>query len=129
MAPAVTRAIRLLSSLHGQSPTHKANAVASMTIFSKEHFPKFLGFVCFSGFFSGFCVQQSLRNKEVRVLECGNAGWGVATGLRLPMIVVLTIFLIYVSMQEEKEIRNVYAQRRFTVVLKNHQQQRANTIR
>ena len=38
-------------------------------------------------------------------------------------------FLIYVSMQEEKEIRNVYAQRRFTVVLKNHQQQRANTIR
>ena len=92
MAPAVTRAIRLLSSLHGQSPTHKANAVASMAIFSKEHFPKFLGFVCFSGFFSGFCVQQSLRNKEVRVLECGKAGWGVAPGLRLPMIVVLTIF-------------------------------------
>lgn len=71
MTPAVTRAIRMLSSLHGQSPTQKAYTVASMTVFSKKHFPKFLGFVCFTGFVSGFCFQESLRLKEVCFMKYG----------------------------------------------------------
>ena len=65
MAPAVTRAIRWLSTLQGQSSTQKANSIARMTVFSKEHFPKFLGLVGVSGFVSGFYLQQSLHNKKV----------------------------------------------------------------
>lgn len=68
MAPAVTRAVRVLSTLHGQSPTQKASSIASMTVFSKKHFPKFLGFVCASGFVSGFAFMESLHHKQVSMV-------------------------------------------------------------
>jgi len=69
MSPPVTRAVRMLSSMHGQTPAQRANRIASLTVFSKEHFPKFLGFVCLSGFFSGFYLMESLRNKQVRFVR------------------------------------------------------------
>lgn len=65
MSPPVTRAVRALSSLHGQTPAQKASQLASWTVFSKEHFPKFLGFVMVGGFATGFGFMESLRNQQV----------------------------------------------------------------
>ena len=65
MAPPVTRAVRLLSSMHG-SVSQIRQSGGGFGLFTPEHFPKPLAGIAITSTFAGFYTMEILTRSSVR---------------------------------------------------------------
>lgn len=67
MVPPVTRAIRLMSTMHSTVTTARveSNGLLRSTIFSAKHFPTFLGALSLSSGIAGFYTMDQMLHAEV----------------------------------------------------------------
>jgi hypothetical protein len=64
MAP-VTRAVRLLRNFHSSMRSTNGETILSRTIFSEQHFPKFLAVACVVSSVAGFQTMEYVRETHV----------------------------------------------------------------
>jgi hypothetical protein len=65
MAPPIIRAVRFLGNVHSNLRSANGETILSRTIFSEQHFPKFLAVVCVASTVFGFELMEYIRETHV----------------------------------------------------------------
>ena len=129
--PTITRAVRLLSTMHSLRKSGSGTLLtANLTIFSKEHFPKFLMATSLFSVFSGFYFMEYLRNRAVSRSQYDDKSLSFMWCLgRFGCLTIqsFTCFVLLASQQQEEVDRvyslhrqeQTYSLRRFTISVNN----------
>jgi hypothetical protein len=65
MAPTIIRAVRFLGNVHSNLRSANGETILSRTIFSEQHFPKFLAVACVVSSVVGFQTMEYIRETHV----------------------------------------------------------------
>jgi hypothetical protein len=65
MAPTIIRAVRFLGNVHSNLRSANGETILSRTIFSEQHFPKFLAVACVVSSVVGFQTMEYVRETHV----------------------------------------------------------------
>jgi hypothetical protein len=65
MATPVTRAVRFMCNIHSNLRSTNGETILTRTIFSEQHFPKFLAVACVVSTVGGFQTMEYIRETHV----------------------------------------------------------------
>jgi hypothetical protein len=65
MATPITRAVRFMSNIHSHLRSTNGETILNRTIFSEQHFPKFLAVACVVSTVGGFYTMDYIRETHV----------------------------------------------------------------